>query len=72
MTIKKTISFSIIHFIISFSIAYLLTGDIIIGGLIALLEPTLNTISYFFHEKYWLNIIKKKNLEGSEGLDGEK
>lgn len=62
MAIKKTISFSILHFLISFSVAYLLTGDLIIGGLIALIEPSINTIGYFFHEKYWNNILIKKNL----------
>ncbi|PSF08970.1 hypothetical protein C7H08_08660 [Marinobacter halophilus] len=49
----KTITFAITHFIVAFSVAYLLTGDILIGSLIAMVEPAINTVAYFFHEKIW-------------------
>ena len=51
--IIKTVSFAIVHFIVAFSVAYLLTGSIVIGGLLALIEPIVNTIAYHFHEKAW-------------------
>ncbi len=50
---KKTISFAGFHFIVAFSVAYLLTGDIIIGSLIAMIEPMVNTVAFYFHEKAW-------------------
>lgn len=50
---KKTISFAILHFSVAFSVAYVLTGDLLIGGLMALIEPCINTIAYYFHEKAW-------------------
>ncbi|MFD3319491.1 DUF2061 domain-containing protein [Alteromonas macleodii] len=31
----------------------MLTGDILIGSLIAMVEPAINTVAYFFHEKIW-------------------
>ncbi|MDX1634942.1 MAG: DUF2061 domain-containing protein [Marinobacter sp.] len=49
----KTLTFAITHFTVAFSVAYVLTGDIVIGGLIAMVEPAINTIAYFFHEKLW-------------------
>ncbi|MBZ0334965.1 DUF2061 domain-containing protein [Marinobacter sp. AL4B] len=49
----KTITFAITHFTVAFSVAYLLTGDLLIGGLIAMVEPAINTVAYFFHEKMW-------------------
>lgn len=52
-SVLKTITFAITHFIVAFSVAYLLTGDIIIGSLIAMVEPAINTVAYFFHEKIW-------------------
>lgn len=55
----KTISYSFIHFGIAFLISYLLTGDVFISSSIALIEPVLNCISYFFHEKFWNNFIIK-------------
>ena len=49
----KTISFATMHFIIAFSLAYFITGDIVVGGLLAVIEPAVNTVGYFFHEKFW-------------------
>ena len=49
----KTITFAITHFTVAFTVAYLLTGDILIGSLIAMVEPAINTVAYFFHEKLW-------------------
>ncbi|MGR5065380.1 DUF2061 domain-containing protein [Photobacterium sp. DNB22_13_2] len=50
---KKTISFAIIHFFVAFSVAYLLTGEILISSLIAMIEPMVNTVAFYFHEKAW-------------------
>ena len=50
---KKTISFAIMHFTIAFSIAWLLTGDILVGGLVAMVEPAVNSVAFYFHEKIW-------------------
>jgi uncharacterized membrane protein len=52
-SLLKTITFAITHFIVAFSVAFMLTGDIIIGSLIAMVEPAINTVAYFFHEKIW-------------------
>ena len=52
---KKTISFAAVHFTVAFSVAYVLTGSWVIGGAIALIEPTINTIAYHFHELFWRN-----------------
>ncbi len=49
----KTMTFAMTHFIVAFSVAFLLTGDILIGGLIAMVEPAINTVAYYFHEKFW-------------------
>jgi uncharacterized membrane protein len=49
----KTVSFAAMHFSIAFTVAYLLTGDLMVGGLLAVIEPAVNTVGYFFHEKFW-------------------
>jgi uncharacterized membrane protein len=49
----KTFSFAIVHFIVAFSVGFALTGSLAIGGAIALIEPAVNTVAYFFHEKAW-------------------
>ena len=49
----KTISFAVVHFSVAFSVGYIMTGSIAVGGAIALVEPAVNTVAYFFHEKLW-------------------
>lgn len=50
---KKTLTFAALHFTIAFSVAYILTGDILIGSLIAMIEPSVNTVAFYFHERIW-------------------
>lgn len=49
----KTLTFAALHFSIAFTVAYLLTGSWVIGGMLALIEPAVNTVGYYFHEKFW-------------------
>lgn len=49
----KTLTFAVLHFSVAFTVTYLLTGSIVIGGTIALLEPAINTVVFYFHEKVW-------------------
>ncbi|MGR5539788.1 DUF2061 domain-containing protein [Vibrio campbellii] len=53
---KKTLTFAALHFTIAFSVAYVLTGDILIGSLIAMIEPSMNTVAFYFHEKAWAKV----------------
>ena len=66
----KTLTFAVLHFSVAFTVTYLLTGSIIIGGTIALLEPAINTVVFYFHEKVW-NRIEQKNTESSEATTSE-
>lgn len=50
---KKTITFACMHFTVAFTVAYLLTGSALIGGVIALVEPAINTVVFYFHERVW-------------------
>jgi uncharacterized membrane protein len=49
----KTVSFAAVHFSVAFSVGYVMTGSVAVGGAIALVEPAVNTVAYFFHEKVW-------------------
>ena len=52
----KTFTFAILHFSIAFTVAYVLTDSIVIGGTIALIEPAINTVGFYFHERIWQRI----------------
>ncbi|MCX7545954.1 DUF2061 domain-containing protein [Marinicella gelatinilytica] len=49
----KTFTFAILHFSVAFLVVYALTGSFLIGGAVALIEPTINTLVFYFHEKVW-------------------
>jgi len=51
--LKKTISFAALHFSVAFAVTYLLTGDWRVSGAVALIEPCVNTVAFFFHELLW-------------------
>jgi uncharacterized membrane protein len=49
----KTLSFAVVHFSVAFSVGYVLTGSVLVGGAIALVEPAINTVAYHLHERVW-------------------
>lgn len=56
----KTMSFAAMHFAVAFGVAYALTGDVVVGGAVALVEPAVNTIGYHFHEKVWSRLRQRR------------
>jgi uncharacterized membrane protein len=56
----KTMSFAVTHFAVAFGVAYLLTGDVVVGGAVALVEPAVNTFAYHFHEKVWSRLRQRR------------
>ncbi len=48
----KTVSFAIVHFGVAFIVGYVMTGSVVAGGTIAMIEPAVNTVAYFVHEKF--------------------
>lgn len=53
MAAKKTASFAAVHFSVAFVLGWLVTGSVVLGGTLALLEPLVNTVAYYLHERIW-------------------
>nr|WP_218186484.1 DUF2061 domain-containing protein [Terasakiispira papahanaumokuakeensis] len=49
----KTMTFAMTHFTVAFCVAWWLTGDMWVGGLLAMVEPAINTVAFSIHEKLW-------------------
>jgi uncharacterized membrane protein len=41
---------------VAFGVGYAMTGSAAVGGALALVEPAVNTVAYFFHEKVWARL----------------
>jgi uncharacterized membrane protein len=63
---KKTVTFAMMHFSIAFFVAWALTGSVVIGGAVALVEPAVNTVAFYFHEKIWNRLGSRKT--GTDSL----
>lgn len=61
----KTITFGIMHVSIAFGVVWAMTGSWTVGGAVALIEPCINTIAYFFHEKAW---ARRQEMSHRSGL----
>ncbi|GAB6387000.1 DUF2061 domain-containing protein [Stutzerimonas marianensis] len=55
----KTVTFTLMHFCIAFSVTYALTGSVAAGGLVAAIEPLCNSVGFYFHEKIWQRFEKR-------------
>ncbi|MCX8474250.1 MAG: DUF2061 domain-containing protein [Sphingomonas sp.] len=49
----KTLTYLSIHLTVGFTVAYAFTGSVSLAGGIALIEPCINAVAFFFHEKAW-------------------
>lgn len=49
----KTLTFALLHFGVAFSVTYLLTGSIAVATGVGLVEPLVNTVAFYLHERAW-------------------
>ncbi|ENU90854.1 DUF2061 domain-containing protein [Acinetobacter vivianii] len=52
-TLKKTLSYYIMHISVAMLVAYIITGNWIMAATLSLIEPTVQAFAFFFHEKVW-------------------
>ena len=55
-TMAKTITWRITASLTTFLIAWILTGDILVGASIGSIEALAKIFLYYFHERIWTNI----------------
>lgn len=66
---KKTMTFAVMHFSVAFTVAYLLTGSVVVGGAVALVEPAINTVAFYFHEMVWKKVEEKEDVVKEQSDD---
>lgn len=50
---KKTLSYYIMHITVAMLVAYVITGNLWMAVTLSLVEPTVQAVAFFFHEKIW-------------------
>lgn len=67
----KTASFGVMHLVTAFGVSYVLTGDVAIAGAITFVEPAVNTVMHYFHDKHWHRIAGMfKSEQPADRLNG--
>ncbi len=68
----KTATFAALHFSVGFGVTYALTGSLAISTGVALIEPSVNTVVFFFHEKAWQRwgALKLQRIPAGPALAG--
>ena len=60
-TIVKTLTWRVTASLTTFIIAWVLTGDLLIGATIGSIEAIAKIFLYYFHERIWNNISWSKS-----------
>jgi uncharacterized membrane protein len=66
----KTVTFTAMHITIAFTIVYLMTGSVMVGGAVALVEPLCNSVGYFLHERLWDRVRSTRRPASPGGAVG--
>jgi uncharacterized membrane protein len=53
-TLKKTLSYYIMHITVAAIVAYMVTGNLLMSLTLSLLEPTVQAVAFFMHERVWM------------------
>lgn len=53
LTLKKTATYYVLHVTVAALVAYAVTGSFLLALTLSLLEPTVQAVAFFFHEKAW-------------------
>jgi uncharacterized membrane protein len=69
MARHKTFTFALVHMTVAFGVVYLMTGSWALGGAVALIEPAINTVAYFFHEKVWDRWTARRSPDADQQPD---
>ena len=52
-TLMKTGSYYAMHIVVAAAVAYAVTGQLWAALTLSILEPTVQAVAYFFHERAW-------------------
>lgn len=55
----KTASFGVMHVCTAFGVTYALTGNAAVAGAVTVVEPLVNTVMHYFHDKHWDGIEQR-------------
>ena len=68
LTLMKTGSYYVIHVCVAALVAYAVTGNLIASLTLSLLEPTVQAVAFFFHEKAWERAARRRQAPAMDAV----
>ncbi|HEY8358590.1 MAG TPA: DUF2061 domain-containing protein [Ramlibacter sp.] len=59
-TLKKTASYYVMHITVAALVGYAVTGNLWMALTLSLVEPTVQAVAFFFHEKAWERVAQRR------------
>lgn len=66
----KTGSYYLVHIVVAATVAYAVTGNFWAALTLSLLEPTVQAVAYFFHERAWAKVILRQRARDRASQPG--
>ncbi len=60
LTLEKTATYYVMHISVAAVVAWLVTGDLLMSLTLSLLEPSVQAVAFFFHEKAWARRLQRR------------
>lgn len=59
-TLQKTATYYVMHITVAALVGYAVTGNLWMALTLSLVEPTVQAVAFFFHEKAWERLGRKR------------
>lgn len=69
ITCMKTGSYALMHFIVAITVAYALTLDWRAALAIGLIEPLVQTVAFYFHDRAWSKRTGEPGVSRAEAFE---
>ena len=67
LTLQKTASYYVMHIGVAAAVGFAVTGDWWMALTLSLLEPTVQAVAFFFHEKAWQRVGARRAAAARNG-----
>ncbi|TSE19689.1 hypothetical protein Talka_01408 [Tepidimonas alkaliphilus] len=68
LALMKTATYYVMHITVAMAVAYAVTGSWLAALTLSLLEPTVQAVAYFFHERAWARVENRRADASAVGL----
>lgn len=62
--LMKTGTYYVLHITVAAAVAYAVTRNFWAALTLSLLEPTVQAVAYFFHERAWARVAERRRVNG--------